>query len=129
MMRRIAAILVLGLTVSAQAAPIAAQVRGCAMPRSIAARSCPRCDLGSGSARTVALSAGSCCHFEASEPTTRAPGIVPASGGSSEDAGSLLVLSSDVHAWDAAPAAHPIFASAPLRSTDSPPSLHTTLRL
>jgi hypothetical protein len=129
MMRRIAAILVLGLTVSAQAAPIAAQVRGCAMPRSISARSCPRCDMGSSSARSVALSAGSCCHFEASEPTTRAPGVVPVPARAGEDAGSMLAISSNTLTWDVAFAARPGPAFAPLRSTDSPASLHNTLRL
>jgi len=129
MIRRLAAILALGFTISAQAAPIAAQARGCAMSHSSSARSCARCDLGPGPARSAALSASSCCHFETSEPATRALGIVPAPARESADGGSLLILSPDAPVRDAAHPPHPVFASALLRSTDSPPSLHTTLRL
>jgi len=129
MIRRIAAVLVLGLTVSAQAAPILAQVRGCAMPRASSAKSCPRCDLGSTAAHGVALSAGSCCRFEASEPATRAPGIVPMPPRATEDAGSPLLTAFDGPSRDAALPARSGPALAPLRSTDSPASLHNTLRL
>ena len=129
MIRRIAAILVLALTASAQAAPITARVAGCAMPHSRPARTCPRCDLGSIPNPSAALSAASCCKFGASEPTNRAPGIVPAPSRAADDSGSLLALSSTPTSWTAALPVRSGPASAPLRSTDSPASLHSSLRL
>ena len=128
MIRRFAAIFLLGVTVSAQAAPIAASVRSCAMPHTGMAQSCARCDAVPGGAQETSFSAGTCCRFEATEPVARAVGVVPSSSRSVEAATAVAMLSSSPQFDPMAPSASGLSLFTP-RSTDSPLSLHTTLRL
>ena len=128
MTRKLITALLLCITVSAQAAPVAAGVRSCPAPGRAASRSCMRCDAMPRSTHTTAFSAGSCCRYGAVESTTRAPGVVPSTSRFEESGIGMATLPGTC--GTPAPVLSPSTrAHAPPRSTDSPPSLHTPLRL
>lgn len=123
--RRLTAVLVLGVLLGAQAAPLAASPGRCAMKHPVPARVC--CDLSGHPDREGSISAGSCCRFEAATPRTTAPGIVP-SPAPSRDGVSLPASLALSRLEDPAPARSG--SDLPqVRSTRSPLSLHNTLRL
>jgi len=119
--RRLVGILVLGLTLSAQAAPLVAGTLSCGLPQ-------PCCDMIPKPSADASVSAGSCCHFEATEPATRASGVVPAPTRVEMPAVSPATLPG------VPPTLRPVAAiTLPLvpadRSSLTPVSLRTTLRL
>jgi hypothetical protein len=122
MIRRFAAILLLSVTVSAQAAPLAASAH-CAMQGPLA----PCCDRAGNPAHDATLAAGSCCRFETAVPRTQPSGILlqPLH---QDDSSPLLIFapSSEPNALTSARSGS--LALQP-RSTDSPLTLHNILRL
>jgi len=124
--RRLISILVLTVLLGAQAAPLAASPRHCALERPAPARVC--CDRSGDPDRQASISAGSCCRFEAATPRTQAPGIVPSPPLSRDGATSPAALAlSRIEI----PAPGQRSGSDPVqpRSTRSPLSLQTALRL
>jgi len=123
--RRPIGLLTLVVILCAQAVPLAACATNCPIkPR--ATMAC--CESVGGPARGASVSAGSCCHFEAATPMTQAPGIFPPPQRSQEDASLFAILtpSPALHS----PALQRTGSEFPQpRSTDSPISLHNTLRL
>ncbi len=78
MRRRFVSGFVLAVLVVIQAAPLATAGPACPMVRAPTAISrCHTCDASPGADKTPALSAGSCCRFEAASPTSAIPGVVP----------------------------------------------------
>jgi len=123
--QRLTAVLVLGVLLGAQAAPLAASPRHCAMQRPAPSRVC--CDLSGAGDREASISAGSCCRFEASTSRTQAPGIVPSQAPSRDNISSPAVLALSPLEG---PAPEGSGADLPQpRSTLTPLSLHNTLRL
>lgn len=126
--RRYVSILMLAILMGANAAPLAASGRHCAMQRPAPSGVCARCDLAGGSSREASLSAGSCCRFEAATPRTLAPGIAPGSQRPHDDVSLLAVLAVESQFGISAPGRSETDLPQP-RSTDSPLALHNILRL
>jgi len=120
--RRLAAMLLLGLTVSAQAAPLAAGAH-CAMQGPLA----PCCERAGTPSHGATVAAGSCCRFEAAVPKTQTPGIL-SQARHQDDSSPLLVLPPSSQLKGLASARSESHALQP-RSTDSPLTLHNILRL
>ncbi|HXF59344.1 MAG TPA: hypothetical protein VN539_05940 [Candidatus Saccharimonadales bacterium] len=119
MIRRLTAIIVLGVALSAQIAPLAV---------ASVCRTMPCCGHSSRPAGRPAVESSSCCHLEACEPTARDAGVVPPTvriEGPTAPVALLLALP----CLDRFETDGPIPPLALDRSPDSPVSLHTTLRL
>ena len=128
MPRRVFSFLILSTLIGAQAAPLAAGGRRCATSPSAHSGLCAVCVISGAPGSGASVSAGSCCRFEAASPTAQTPGVVP-SAQRAHETGALALLQASMH-WDAM--SSPGVAHADLqtpRSTDSPVSLHSTLRL
>jgi hypothetical protein len=124
--RRITSILVLGVLLGTQAAPLAASGRHCAMQRPARARVC--CDLSGRPVHQASFSAGSCCRFEAATPRAQAAAVIPPPARAQGDFSDLVAFAASPRLLAPAPDA----SGSPLpqhRSTRSPLSLHNTLRL
>jgi hypothetical protein len=124
--RRFIGLLALITLIAAQAAPLAASVTHCSMQRQASPMLC--CHRAGETPRGASVAAGSCCRFEAGTPRAQAPGIAPTSLVSYDNSSPLALLS---HASEFEAPARARSGSGPphYRSTDSPISLHNTLRL
>lgn len=129
MARRFASFVLLGIMMTAQAAPLAASGPVCPMERP-ASLLCVGCDGSDAPNRGTTVSAASCCRFEAASPTSPAPGVIPLLQ-RAQDSGAAPVStlaagpSGDEFLMPAFSSFHP----SSLRSTDSPITRNNTLRL
>jgi hypothetical protein len=122
--RQLGGFLTLLIVLFAQAAPLAACARSCPI-KPLATMPCCATEAPS---REASLSAGSCCHFEAATPRTQSPGIFPPLQRSQEVASLLAILTPSTA--PPSPALERSGSELPQpRSTDSPITLHNTLRL
>jgi len=120
MIRRLGAALILGLTLTAQLAPLA-----CAH-RCSETRSC--CPTAAPAAAGDSYGARSCCRFEPSEQTSRTTATVPADikFAGYEALVAVPPVESSLVSYAQAPRQ---VSGSPDRSTDTPVSRQTTLRL
>jgi hypothetical protein len=123
--RRLTAIAVLIAAVSAQAAPLAV-AGACAMTMKASSMTC--CASKQAPESATSVSAGSCCRFEASDQATRSSGVMPSTIRSES---TVIALATVPGMTSLVRPATVEFGPPPTRdrSTDSPISLHTTLRL
>jgi hypothetical protein len=131
MARKLVTSLVLAGLLGVHAAPLVAAARPhCAMQRPVASRVCARCDVAPGPARASSFSAGSCCRFEAATPASRIPGDLPTTQRAPEGSSSpaAVEVASRPAPEILTGGGYPSDLPQP-RSTDSPISLHSTLRL
>ncbi len=129
MTRHMTGLFLLGILLAAQGAPLAASGRHCPMSRSAQSRVCAVCVIPEHPGHDASVSAGSCCRFEAASPTAQTPGVVPSARRANEAAVTALAALPASTRWDDL-FSHTAFTDlAPPRSTDSPISLHNTLRL
>jgi hypothetical protein len=126
--RSLAALTVLGALMLGQGAALMALDRHCPMqPAGVSL--CGVCDFGGASGQGAQVSAGSCCKFETANPAPQTPGVVPTI--QKTGAGPLLdavVSPRDSHAGVMSSEIART-ASSNLRSTCSPLTLGTALRL
>ena len=128
MKRAITAVTALGALTLGLGAPLTALDRHCPM-QSSGASLCAVCDFGGASEREARVSAASCCRFEAANPAPQTPGVIP----TIQMAGASHALDGAVSLADPRTAvivsAAVRFAPTPPRSTHSPLTFRTTLRL
>ncbi|HYR51076.1 MAG TPA: hypothetical protein VET83_00520 [Candidatus Dormibacteraeota bacterium] len=128
MTRSLAALTVLGALMLGQGAPLMVLDRHCPMqPAGVSL--CGVCDFGGASGQGAQVSASSCCKFEKANPTPQTPGVVPANQKAAaaqpwDAAASPSSSHVGLTSWGSTRSVSPNF-----RSTDSPLTLGTALRL
>jgi hypothetical protein len=120
--------LLLILTAAIQAAPVTAGPAACPMGRVPVAQRCRSCAVAPVPDAEPGVSAASCCRFGVAPETSTAPGVVPSLA--SHDGMSLAAASpAPALVSQPRPAAAVPAAGARLRSSGTPLSLLTSLRL
>ena len=127
--RRLISFLVLGILLAAHAAPLTAGGRHCGMERDARVAVCPGCgDAAPNRAATV--SATSCCRFEAASPRSTTPGVLPSIQRAQDSGSAAAFMLACVVTAETSRALLPARSpSPPLRSSDTPITLNSTLRL
>ena len=129
MKRNLAVSMILGALLLTQAAPLVAAGSHCPM-RAPGVSLCSVCEFGGVPGHSTAVSASSCCRFEAANPSSQTPGVVPTAQKTPGPWPAFDSIASVDPARDrVAVREHLGSARAPLRSTNSPLILGTTLRL
>jgi hypothetical protein len=123
--RRLTGFLTLVVVLCTQGVPLAACATNCPVKQP---KTMECCVSGKGPTRGAALSAASCCHFEAATPSAQLAGTVPPPQRSQEKESLLAILTPSPALYSPAPERQGWEFPQP-RSTDSPISLHNTLRL
>jgi hypothetical protein len=128
--RNVTSLLLLGILLAAQAAPLAASGRRCGMERHARVALCGSCDIAGPPNRATTVSAASCCRFEAASPRSVMPGVVPSIQAAQDSGTAAAFALCRVAPGEATYLSEPACTSSPpLRSGDTPVAQNTTLRL
>jgi len=126
--RNIAALMALMALMLGQGAPLMALDRHCPM-QPAGTSLCGVCDFGGASGQGAQVNAGSCCTFETANPAPQTPGVVPTIQKPGAAPTLDAIVSIHAHLERLPYSQRSRSARSSTRSTPSPLTLGTTLRL